>query len=183
MRDQLLDTSIDSAKRKVSTYAKAQNQLKSVLDIGDRLKAEYNITDAEFVALTQEGDIGKTYEAIVNEAANRRNLFGESGFNRTTFKNEFMLFVYNVKDEYKEIIPAVTHVDGSARVQTVSADDNQKLYSLLLEFKQQTGHSVLINTSYNIKGEPIVCSPKEALHSFINADIDILVMGNYVARK
>ena len=89
-RDQLLDTSIDSAKRKVSTYAKAQNQLKSVLDIGDRLKAEYNITDAEFVALTQEGDIGKTYEAIVNEAANRRNLFGESGFNRTTFKNEFM---------------------------------------------------------------------------------------------
>ena len=89
-RDQLLDTSIDSAKRKVSTYAKAQNQLKSVLDIGDRLKAEYNITDAEFVALTQEGDISKTYEAIINEAANRRNLFGESGFNRTTFKNEFM---------------------------------------------------------------------------------------------
>ena len=89
-RDQLLDTSIDSAKRKVSTYAKAQNQLKSVLDIGDRLKSEYNITDAEFVALTQEGDISKTYEAIVNEAANRRNLFGESGFNRTTFKNEFM---------------------------------------------------------------------------------------------
>mgnify|MGYP003120612458 FL=1 len=98
-RDELLDLSINSAKRKAPGYAKAENNFKSVMDIGDKLKSEYGVTDAEFVALTQEGDIFKTYEAIVNEAANRRSLFGTSAFNRTQYKNEFMS-AYNIPKDF-----------------------------------------------------------------------------------
>lgn len=97
--------------------------------------------------------------------------------------NPYMLFVYNVKEEYRDIIPAITHVDHSVRVQTVNREENPELYALLLAFKEISGHGVLINTSFNIKGEPIVCSPEDAVKSFARADIDALVMGDYIAEK
>ncbi len=80
-------------------------------------------------------------------------------------------------------IPAVTHVDNSARVQTVSEEDNPQFYRLLREFYRQTGCAVLINTSFNVRGEPPVCTPEDAWHCFMRTDMDYLVMGNYLLDK
>ena len=80
-------------------------------------------------------------------------------------------------------IPAVTHVDYSARVQTVERDHHARYYSLLEEFKKLTGCSVLINTSFNVRGEPIVCSPEEAYLCFMRTEIDVLVLENCILYK
>jgi carbamoyltransferase len=115
----------------------------------------------------------------------------------------FMLFVYPVKqskrvnlpDNYNSLslyeklycrrsyLQSVTHVDYTARVQTVSSEINPEFYQLLRTYKELTGCSVLINTSFNIKDEPIVCNPKEAFECFSNTAMDYLVLGNYLFSK
>ena len=80
-------------------------------------------------------------------------------------------------------IPAVTHVDYSARVQTVSRHTNPRYWELIAAFKRLTGCAVLVNTSFNVRGEPIVCSPDEAYHCFMSTDLDFLVVGDYLLDK
>jgi carbamoyltransferase len=80
-------------------------------------------------------------------------------------------------------IPAVTHVDHSARLQTVHAETNPRFHALLSRFKARTGCPVLVNTSFNVRGEPIVCTPEDAFRCFIGTDIEMLVVGNCVLRK
>ena len=83
----------------------------------------------------------------------------------------------------RSTIPAVTHVDYSARVQTVRQEDNPIYYDLLTEFERLTGCGVVVNTSFNVRGEPIVCSPEEAYTCFMRTEMDCLVMEDYVLRK
>ncbi|MFH0930453.1 MAG: carbamoyltransferase C-terminal domain-containing protein, partial [Candidatus Zixiibacteriota bacterium] len=92
----------------------------------------------------------------------------------------FMLLTFQVKS--KEI-PAVTHIDGSARLQTVKTEENQLFYDLLVEFFNLTGCPALLNTSFNLRGEPIVCTPEEAYLSFMRSGMDYLIMGNFVLDK
>lgn len=80
-------------------------------------------------------------------------------------------------------IPAVTHVDYSARVQTVAADVNPRFHALLTAFKELTGVPVLVNTSFNVRGEPIVCTPEDAFRCFMATELDMLVIGNSILRK
>ena len=80
-------------------------------------------------------------------------------------------------------LPAITHVDFSARIQTVNKDTNQRYYQLLEEFGRTTGYPVLINTSFNVRGEPIVCTPEDAYRCFINTEIDYLVLENCLLSK
>jgi carbamoyltransferase len=80
-------------------------------------------------------------------------------------------------------IPAVTHVDYSARVQTVHKDTNPRYYALLHAFKERTGCPVLVNTSFNVRGEPIVCRPEDAFWCFMGSEIDVLVIGNCYLKK
>ena len=80
-------------------------------------------------------------------------------------------------------IPAVTHVDYSARIQTVHEEANQRYYYLLKAFKQATGCPVLINTSFNVRGEPIVCTPEDAFRCFMGTELDILVINNCILMK
>ena len=80
-------------------------------------------------------------------------------------------------------IPAVTHVDYSARVQTVHKDTNSIYYDLLVEFKKITNCPILVNTSFNIRGEPIVCNVKDAFKCFMGTDLDILVCENFILHK
>jgi carbamoyltransferase len=80
-------------------------------------------------------------------------------------------------------IPAVTHVDYSARIQTVHANTNPLYHQLLTAFKAQTNCPVLVNTSFNVRGEPIVCTPQDAFHCFMGNELDFLVVGNCVLRK
>jgi carbamoyltransferase len=83
----------------------------------------------------------------------------------------------------RSTIPAVTHVDYSARVQTVTRAVNPRLYDLLLRFEQATGCGVLVNTSFNVRGEPVVCTPDDAYRCFMNTEMDYLVIGNFVIER
>ncbi len=95
----------------------------------------------------------------------------------------FMLLAARVKEEKKRLIPAVTHVDGTARVQTVSKDVNPKLWQLIREFECMTGVPMLINTSFNLRGEPIVCSPEDAVNGFLRSQMDCLVLENIIVER
>jgi len=125
----------------------------------------------------------------------------------TYFKNAtpspYMLFVDQVNETHKKILPedynsysmeqklefvksslpAVTHADGSARVQTVDKEINAKFWKLLHAFENRTGCGVLVNTSFNVRGEPIVCTPADALRCFMNTDMDVLVLNDFIVQK
>ena len=95
----------------------------------------------------------------------------------------FMLLVAPVKKAKRKLVPAITHVDGSARLQTVTQDDCPLFYRLIQKFHEKTGIPLVLNTSFNIKGEPIVETPTDAILCFLKADMDLLVMGSYVLKK
>jgi len=115
----------------------------------------------------------------------------------------YMLLVANVLDEHRlgttaeqdklfgieklkvqrSNIPAVTHVDYSARIQTVHEETNPRFHALIAEFKQQTGCPVIVNTSFNVRGEPIVCTPEDAFRCFMGTEIDVLAVGNCFLTK
>jgi carbamoyltransferase len=80
-------------------------------------------------------------------------------------------------------IPAITHVDYTARIQTVDQHSNPRYRKLLEKFKEKTGYGMLINTSFNVKDEPIVCTPEDAIRCFLKTDMDVLVIENYLLRK
>ncbi|CAE19705.1 Carbamoyltransferase [Prochlorococcus marinus subsp. pastoris str. CCMP1986] len=86
-------------------------------------------------------------------------------------------------NQIRSIYPGITHLDNSCRVQTVSESRNKKFFKLISEFNKLTGCPVLINTSFNVRGEPIVCTPEDALRCFINTSMDILVLGSFIILK
>jgi carbamoyltransferase len=122
---------------------------------------------------------------------------------KTNKPSPYMLFVYQVNENLwtqkpanycdmdhmarlsniRSSIPSVTHVDYSARVQTVSKEANPRFWQLITDFKKLTGCAVLINTSFNIRGEPIVCTPDDAFNDFVRTEIDCLVLGNFLLEK
>src|SRR4029078_10943896 len=93
-----------------------------------------------------------------------------------------MLMVYQIKEERRSEIPAVTHVDGSGRLQTVSRTVNERYYQLISEFNQLTGVPVILNTSFN-ENEPLVCTPKEAISCFLKTKMDVLYLGKFAVRR
>jgi carbamoyltransferase len=95
----------------------------------------------------------------------------------------FMLFVYDVRPEMAGRIPAVRHVDGTARIQTINRDQHARYYDLVKAFQARTGVPVLVNTSFNTRGEPIVCSPRDALECFWTSPLDALVIGSFLLEK
>ena len=102
----------------------------------------------------------------INMKAEHQNLFG--------------IEKLNIK---RSSIPAITHVDYSARIQTVHKQTNPKYYDLIKEFKKNTNCPVLVNTSFNVRGEPIVCSVEDALNCFMGTNLDILVIEDYILFK
>jgi carbamoyltransferase len=102
---------------------------------------------------------------------------------RSMSAEEQALFGIDKLNVSRSDIPAVTHVDYSARIQTVSAETNPRFHRLLSEFKALTGCPVLVNTSFNVRGEPIVCTPEDAFRCFMGNELDVLVVGNCVLRK
>lgn len=95
----------------------------------------------------------------------------------------FMLYAPRVRLGMEACVPAVTHVDGTSRVQTVSARHNPLLHRLLKEFEALSGVPVMINTSFNVRGEPIVCTPEDAVNCFLRTDIDYLAIGDFLVEK
>jgi carbamoyltransferase len=95
--------------------------------------------------------------------------------------NEYMQ--YTVKAQQQDLIPACVHVDGTSRVQTINESQNELLYQLISSFKKETGVPMLINTSFNERGEPMVHSPEDAIRTFFNTELDTLVLGNILIHK
>ena len=98
-------------------------------------------------------------------------------------KLPFMVQVVSVKEEFQEALPAVTHEGGTARVQSVNSMDNPLLFRLLKQLETEIGHPIVLNTSFNVRGEPIVCTPEDAIRTFNATGLDLLVLGNYLVRK
>jgi carbamoyltransferase len=94
-----------------------------------------------------------------------------------------MLYVVPVRPESRQMLPAITHVDGTGRIQTVFRDCSPRYYSLIENFGEATGVRALLNTSFNLKGEPIVNSPEEAFSTFWRSEMDMLVLENFVVSK
>lgn len=106
-----------------------------------------------------------------------------SEFFEIDVQSPYMLFICDVKKDKRKILPAITHVDGSARLQTLNKNRNGKFYDLVKQFGEETGVPVLLNTSFNVNGEPIVETPDNAIKCFINTDIDALLIGNFILVK
>ena len=98
-------------------------------------------------------------------------------------ESPYMLLATTVKDKYRKKIPSVTHVDNTARVQSVSYEQEPFIHSLLIALEKEIGVPVVLNTSFNVAGEPIVESPNDAIQTFLKTEIDVLVIGNYIVTK
>jgi len=98
-------------------------------------------------------------------------------------RSPFMLFVHHVREEKADQIPAVRHVDGTARIQTVNQEQHPEYYNLLKAFKRRTGVPVLVNTSFNTLGKPIVCTPRDAIECFFSSPFDALIIGDFLIEK
>ena len=95
----------------------------------------------------------------------------------------FMLFVHQVAPDKAARIPAVRHVDGTARIQTINRRQNERYYDLLKAFQARTGVPVLVNTSFNTRSEPVVCTPRDAVECFWTSPLDALVIGSFLLEK
>ena len=102
---------------------------------------------------------------------------------RAMTAEEQALFGIDKLNVPRSTLPAVTHVDYSARIQTVHADTNPRYHALISAFKRRTGCGVVVNTSFNVRGEPIVCTPEDAFRCFMGSEIEVLVVGNCILRK
>jgi carbamoyltransferase len=122
-----------------------------------------------------ELDSDSPYMLLVADVVERRR--------RKMTAEEQKLFGIDKLNVPRSDIPAVTHVDYSARIQTVHADTNARYYALLSAFERETGCPVLVNTSFNVRGEPIVCKPEDAFRCFMGCELDALAVGNCYLRK
>jgi carbamoyltransferase len=111
---------------------------------------------------------------VIPVAEKRRNPIPDDYFKRPLYDR-----LYHERSD----IPAVTHIDYSARIQSVSKKTNLKYWTVINEFKKLTGYGVIVNTSFNVRGEPIVASPTDAFSCFMRTEMDYLVMGSYLIDK
>lgn len=135
----------------------------------------------------------KKMKKIVNEKIKYREKFRPfapsvleeeaSNYFENYSKSDYMEITLKVKKNKQKIIPAVTHVDNTARLQTVSKQFNKKFYNLILEFNKITGVPVVLNTSFNIQGEPIVCSIEDSIKNFFLSGLDLLYIDNFLIEK
>jgi len=98
-------------------------------------------------------------------------------------KNYHKMNLYDRLYHLRSDVPAITHIDYSARIQSVNKNTNPKYWNLINEFKNQTGYGVIVNTSFNVRGEPIVCTPDDGFRCFMRTEMDYLVIGNYLFDK
>ena len=172
----------DKNRPYVFTYSDYDHLVDCPLEIGNQLIFDFDASGVKHtVAIYGEGNF--EIERLKMDMTKVIEEETKKWFDLPVDKSPHMLFnSFVVKDKRKQI-PSVVHVDGSARVQTVSKRDNKKIYMLLQEFFKETGVPVLLNTSFNLGGEPIVESPADAVRTFPNSNIDVLVMQNYYCKK
>jgi carbamoyltransferase len=122
-----------------------------------------------------EHDAVSPYMLLVQPVVEKRRKTLPPGYHTFSLKEK----LYHLRSD----MPAITHIDFSARIQTVHKETNPKYYDLISEFKRQTGYGVIVNTSFNVRGEPIICTPEDAYRCFMRTEMDYLVVGNFVFAK
>jgi carbamoyltransferase len=147
------------------------------------LKVKYRESFRPFAPSVLREDVAEWFELegdspymlfVANVVENRR---------REMTAEEKAMFGIDQLNVVRSEVPAITHVDYSARIQTVHEETNPRYHALLTRFKALTGCPVIVNTSFNVRGEPIVCTPEDAFHCFMGTEIDVLVAGNCLLRK
>ena len=122
-----------------------------------------------------EADYDSPYMLLVDDVKKNKRI--------DMTKEEESLFGIDKLNVKRSSIPAITHVDYSARIQTVHKETNPKYHALISKFKEKTNCSVIVNTSFNVRGEPIVCTPEDAFKCFMGTGLDVLIVGNCILRK
>tara|TARA_B100001175_G_scaffold314393_1_gene323664 strand:- start:144 stop:1982 length:1839 start_codon:yes stop_codon:yes gene_type:complete len=147
------------------------------------LKVKYRESFRPFAPSVLREDVSQWFEheidspymlLVANVKENKR---------RAMSLDEQALFGIDKLNIPRSSVPAITHVDYSARIQTVHADTNPRYHAVISKFKEKTGCSLVVNTSFNIRGEPIICTPKDAFKCFMGTDMDVLAVGNFVLYK
>jgi carbamoyltransferase len=95
----------------------------------------------------------------------------------------YMNQVVKVRTEYQQKLGAVTHVDGTARIQTIFTTSNNRIYRLLRKYEKLSGYPIILNTSFNVKDKTMVLTPEDALQTFYDTEMDVLILGNYIVYK
>jgi carbamoyltransferase len=147
------------------------------------LKVKYRESFRPFAPSVLREDVSEWFEADYDSPYMLLVCNVKQDKRRQMSNEEVKLFGIEKLNVKRSEIPAVTHVDYSARIQTVHKETNQKYHQLITKFKEKTGCSVLVNTSFNVRGEPIVCSPEDAFKCFMGTELDLLVIGNCILRK
>lgn len=147
------------------------------------LKVKYRESFRPFAPAVLREDVAQWFELDCDSPYMLLVAGVQANLRRAMTEEEKKLFGIDKLNVPRSKIPAVTHVDYSARIQTVHADTNPRFHALLSAFKERTGCGVLVNTSFNVRGEPIVCTPEDAFRCFMGSEIESLIIGNCVLQK
>lgn len=147
------------------------------------LKVKYRESFRPFAPSVLSEDVSEWFEDIEDSPYMLLVAYVRKDKRLDRAEDDALLFGINRLNVPRSEVPAVTHVDYSARVQTVYADTNPKFYSVISRFKEMTGCPLVINTSFNVRGEPIVCTPIDAFSCFLGTEMDVLCIGNYLLYK
>jgi len=147
------------------------------------LKVKYRESFRPFAPSVLREDVGEWFEHETDSPYMLLVANVQSEKCRTMSEEEEALFGIDKLNVPRSTVPAITHVDYSARIQTVHADTNPKYHAVISKFKEKTGCPLVVNTSFNIRGEPIICSPTDSFKCFMGTEMDILAVGNYVLYK
>ena len=147
------------------------------------LKVKYRESFRPFAPSVLREDVGDWFEHETDSPYMLLVADVQNDKRRAMTKEEEALFGIDKLNVPRSSVPAITHVDYSARIQTVHADTNPKYHAVITKFKEKTGCPLVVNTSFNVRGEPIICTPTDAFKCFMGTEMDVLAVGNYVLYK
>ena len=147
------------------------------------LKVKYRESFRPFAPSVLREDVGEWFEYYADSPYMLLVADLQNNKRRTITAEEEALFGVKKLDTPRSSVPAITHIDFSARIQTVHVDTNPRYHAVITAFKKITGCSLVVNTSFNVRGEPIVCSPTDAFNCFMGTELDVLAIGNYFLIK
>ena len=147
------------------------------------LKVKYRESFRPFAPSVLREDVGEWFEHDSDSPYMLLVADVQKDKRRAMTPDEEALFGIDKLNVPRSSVPAITHVDCSARIQTVHADTNPRYHAVISKFKEKTGCPLVVNTSFNVRGEPIICTPTDAFKCFLGTELDILAVGNYLLHK
>ena len=147
------------------------------------LKIKYRESFRPFAPSVLEEDLSNQFELDKKSPYMLLVAPVKKSLSRKMTNSQKKLFGIEKLNVIRSSLPAITHVDYSARIQTVSKKSNERYYKLIKEFKNKTGCPTIVNTSFNVRGEPIVCTPQDAYRCFMRTEMDVLVLQNQILFK